>query len=339
MARLREQVNNAAIAFEAQEQIVARMDDFTPRQRVFAEYILQNPESLAFLSIRDLAQKAGVSQATIVRFCTNLGYEGYAQLAREVQQAIQVELGNVGRFHMARQMHRESGAGEPRSTFERIVAQESENLLGLSANIKIADFYRCLEMMEEADRFCIVGCLSSANLASFFGDMLGKVTPQVDVLRGHQVMTSNILRRMGPQSLMFLIAFPRYPRQTVQLGELAAARGARIVAITNSHISPVVPLADLVFLLPVGIPSFVDAYAAPIVFINALVTEFSERIPEQAQAALGDYDRYASRLDLFLYSGNKPQSALAAANRTKAGLSAASPKPSAAETPRGKPGK
>ena len=78
---------------------------------------------------------------------------------------------------------------------------------------------------------------------------------------------------------------------------MAKERGAKIVAITNSHISPVVPLADLLFLLPLGMSSYVDAYAAPLVFINALITELSERDPAKTRAALAQYDDYLSKLD------------------------------------------
>ena len=63
----------APLTLSILEQIRDRIDQFTPRQRQAAEYILQNPEDLAFMSIADLSRQAGVSQATIVRFCNTLG--------------------------------------------------------------------------------------------------------------------------------------------------------------------------------------------------------------------------------------------------------------------------
>jgi DNA-binding MurR/RpiR family transcriptional regulator len=300
MDRRKTQSESAPIALEVLDQITERMDAFTPRQRAFAEYVLQNPENLAFLSITDLAKEAGVSQATIVRFCNGLGYDGYAHLAREAQQAIQTELSTAGRFRLVRRMGREDITDHGTSAFERIIGHEIENLINLSKGIKSADFYRCVEMMAEADRICIIGCMASSSLAIFFGYMLSKIFPHVDVLHSRALMTSAVCQRLTEKSLAFLISFPRYPRETVGLGRLAAERGARLVAITNSHISPVVPLATLSFFLPVSIPSFVDAYAAPIVFINALITELSERDPERTQQALGEFDQYASGMDLFL---------------------------------------
>jgi len=287
------------IRFEVVEEIAKKLESLTPQQRVFAEYLLPSPESLAFLSITDLAKEAGVSEATIVRFCHALGYEGYASLSREIQQTIQVELGTVGRFRLVREMRRESAEVVPASNFERVVNFEIENLVRLSKSVKTEEFYRCIKMMADADRIVIVGCLSSNSLATYFGQALSKIVNQVDIVTGYDVLTSAVLQGLTRNSLAFLISFPRYPKMTVALGRLAALQGAQLVAITNSHISPVVPLADLSFTLQVGIPSFVDAYASPVVFINALLTELSEQHPNSSQQALMGYDAYAEQMDLF----------------------------------------
>jgi DNA-binding MurR/RpiR family transcriptional regulator len=159
--------------------------------------------------------------------------------------------------------------------------------------------------MAKADRVSIVGCLSSTSLATYFGYTLSKILPQVDIIHGQGVMTSAILHRLTSKSLVFLISFPRYPRETFEIGRIATEKQAKIIAITNSHVSPVMSLASLAFILPIGIPSYVDAYASPIVFINALITELSHKIPERAQQALSNFDDYAIQTGLFLKSRSK----------------------------------
>jgi DNA-binding MurR/RpiR family transcriptional regulator len=89
---------------------------------------------------------------------------------------------------------------------------------------------------------------------------------------------------------------------TLEIGRFAAEKQAKIIVITNSHICPAMPLASLAFILPVGIPSYVDAYASPIVLINALITELSHKIPQSAQQALSNFDDYALQTDLLLKS-------------------------------------
>jgi DNA-binding MurR/RpiR family transcriptional regulator len=287
------------------EKLKQEIDSFTPRQRGLAEFILQNPESLAFLTITDLAKKVGVSEATITRFCGTLGYDGFAHLCREVQETIQSELSTVGRFQLVRTMGRHSIENPSPSAFERVLSNEIDNLVNLSRNIRSADFYRCVDLMTEADRICIIGAMASGSLADYFGYMLGKIFPRVDVLKGHGGKASAISNSLGQQSLAFLISFPRYPKVTVELGQWVAQRGAKIVAITNSPVSPVVPLAAMTFLIPIGIVSFVDAYAAPMAFLNALVTELSERNPDATQQSLNQFDEYVSRQGIFLKSSAK----------------------------------
>jgi DNA-binding MurR/RpiR family transcriptional regulator len=287
------------------EKLKQNIDNFTPRQRALAEFILQNPESLAFLTITDLAKKVGVSEATITRFCSTLGYDGFIHLCREVQEAIQSELSTVGRFQLTQKRDRRYVETQAASTFERIFSTEIDNLISLSRNIRTDDFYRCVDLMSEADRICIVGSMASSCLASYFGYMLKKIFPEVDVLHNQGGMAAAVLNHLTPKSLVFLISFPRYPKVTVELGQLTAQKAAHIIAITNSPVSPIVPLADIAFFIPLGIVSFIDAYAAPIAFLNALITEFSERNPEATQQSLKFFDEYVSRAGLFIKSSSK----------------------------------
>lgn len=281
------------------ERIKSRMAEFTPRQRALAEYIIQHPESVGFLTINELAKKAGVSEATIVRFCHIIGYKGYAHLGREIQENIQSQLGTEGRFTLT---HRQSGcvSSDSTSAFERVLAHEMCNMARLSKNIKKTEFYRVVKWMAEADRIIISGSMGSGSLAKYFGYMLAKILPQVEVLDAPGTIPFNVLSRLSSDSMVFLIAFPRYPRITVEIGRWLAGKGAKIVAITDSHLSPVVSVADVSFLISVGITSFVDSYAAPMTFINALVTELSESNPVESQQRLREFDKYASEMQMFV---------------------------------------
>jgi DNA-binding MurR/RpiR family transcriptional regulator len=287
------------------EKLKRKIDSLTPRQRALAEFILQNPESLAFLSITDLAKRVGVSEATITRFCSSLGYSGFIHLCREVQEAIQSELGTVGRFQLVQKRNHHSVESQSPSTFEKVFETEINNLINLSRSIRTADFYHCVDMMGKADQICIVGSMASSCLASYFGYMLKKIHPKVDVLHGQGGMAANVLKYISAKSLVFLISFPRYPKATIEIGKLAAVKTDRIVAITNSPISPIVPFAKIAFFIPLGIVSFIDAYSAPIAFLNALITKFSEIDPVATQKSLKLFDEYVSEAGLFFKTGLK----------------------------------
>ena len=283
--------------------IKAKLDQFTPTQHLLADYILQNPESVLFMTIVELAKAAQVSEASIVRFCSLIGYSGYTQLTKEAQQLIHSQMSTAGRFELARdRLHKTTPTdkhSQYRPEFPRILIHEMENLNRLAESIRIDDFNRTIELLIQADRIVIVGCLASSSLAEHFGYMLSKILPQVDVIRSESHTSSAKIMRLSSKSIAFLLAFPRYPTQTLRLGEQMAATDTRIVSITDSHLSPLNSLGSIVFHIHVGIPGYVDAYAAPLTFINALCTELAERYPDQAVECLDRYDRYAENANLF----------------------------------------
>jgi DNA-binding MurR/RpiR family transcriptional regulator len=295
---------NTALASKLRARIQEAGERLTPRQQALADYITRNPESLAFSGITKLSEESGISQATIVRFARKLGFGGYSDLVRHAQQQLQSELGTVGRFRLVHR-DRETRQEEGGSSFERVVSQEMENLVRLIRNVRREDFYHCVDRMEKADRIFIIGCMGDAILATFFSNMLSKIYTDVELITGEDPVTPSRFTRMSEASLAFVIAFPRYPRETVKWGKLVSKNGGQLVTITDAPLFPLAPSADLAFFLPIGITSFVDAYASPVALINALVTELSERNPERTQQSLLEYDACVSEADLFVSVGRQ----------------------------------
>jgi len=291
------------VEMEFLKAIRNKMGQFTPAQLLLAEYILHNPESILFFSINELAKVAKTSQATIVRFCNLIGYDGYSQITKEAQQIMHSQMSTAGRFKLA-QFRRTNVSTKRTSTkatsaFERILAHEQENLIHLANSVKVREFQNTADALIKADRAVIIGCMASASLAAHFGRMLGKVFPQVDVIDSEGVSESARLMRCTKKSIVFLLAFPRYPNATVKFGRAALNMGAKIISITDSHLSPISNLGDLTFHIHVGIPSYVDAYAAPLTFINALCAEIAEKMSVKAAASLDRYDRFVEDFNLF----------------------------------------
>lgn len=297
----KERIKNkkSEIAKPIVKKIKVMINDFTPRQKLVAKYFINHWESFGFQSINDLAKSIGVSEATIVRFCNALGYEGYAQLGRKVQEDIQSNLSSIGRFSLAYSSSH-SITDKPRSAFERVLMREMNNLTELPKKIQMEDYFRCIQWMEKADQVVIVGCLASASLANYFGFMLSKILPSVKIVDGLRSMVETGLHGFGTKTLVFLISFPRHPRFTLEIGKWIKKKKVKIVALTNSHASPLVNIADISFTIPVGIASFVDTFAGPVTFINALVTELSERIPQLTQPRLEEYEDYADAMEFFM---------------------------------------
>lgn len=309
---------------EVLDRIRDRLTDFTPVQRVLAEYLLLTPEALLFMSINELAAEAGVSQATIVRFSNTLGYTGFAALAREARQVMQGQISSVGRFQLVRSARREGASGEMAqqgaSAFGRILNHELDNLRKLGESIRADDFNRAVDMLLTARRVLVIGCMSSASLADLFGRTLSKILPEVDVIDGEGVLRSSCLSRLDRDSVVFVLCYSRYPAATDRLARAAAAAGARLVVVTDNHSSPLSGRYELTFHVETGISSFLDSQAAPLTFLNALCAEAAERNPELAEKALARYDRWAVDNELFIKQVRRGRPGRVSTELTREGL-------------------
>jgi len=286
------------IAPEVIERIRCMMDAFTKSQRILAEYIIQRPEKVGFLSIKELSQAAGISVATVIRLCNTLGYSGYTELGREVQGSIQNELSVLGRFNLG-QGGFKSKIDKTQTAFERVLSLEIESLNQLNKSINKSDFFKCLEWMSKADHVVIIGTMASVSLVEYFGYAVSKVLPSVRRVTSVNGQDSDFLKGLGPDSLVFLIAFPRYPKTTVALGNLARDQGCKIIALTDSNQSPIIHLAQIAFLISISAISFVDAYAAPVMFINGLITEFAEKYSQESEKAMTSFEKFTDGMNIW----------------------------------------
>ncbi|WP_299980839.1 MurR/RpiR family transcriptional regulator [Desulfobacula sp.] len=285
-----------AVAQKVMKRIHAKMNDFTRRQRFLAEYMIKFPEKIGYLSIAKLAEASGVSVATIVRFCNTLGYKGYIELGREVQKSIQFEMSTIMRFGIGRESVKNAHQD---STFERIINIEMDSIEQMSNSVKRDDVDTCISMMSAAKNMTIIGNMGSASLASYFGYAASKVFRSVNVINQVCADSPHLINDLNRDSLVFLIAYPRYPESTLGFGRLCKEKGCKIISITNTNNSPVIHLSDLVFHIPISMTSIVDSFAAPITFIHALIAEYSIRFPKKTKDYLNSFEQYTKSMMIW----------------------------------------
>lgn len=289
---------NGIIARKVINLIHSKMNAFTKSERFLAEYIINFPEKIGYLSITQLAEASGVSVATIVRFCNKLGYNGYAELGREVQKSIQFELSTLMRFGIGREFVKNQVGGQE-STFQRIIRTEMDNMEQMSNSVNRNDLEACINWMSAAENVIIIGSMGSAALASYFGYAASKVIETVITINQVGAESPNLIKKINRNSLVFLIAFPRYPESTLMFAHLCKEKGCKIVSITNDNHSPAVHLSDMVFIISVGVASIVDSYSAPLTFIHALIAEYSIRFPEQTNDLLNSFEQYTKTMNIW----------------------------------------
>ena len=289
--------SSAIIPAELLNNIERLYPSFSKGLQSVADYILHNPATFCFLPVQELARRANVSHATVLRFCKALGYSGFLEFSREVQQIVQAGLSSVNRFDLTKDYL--DSPREKQTMFATALDMEIQTLVATARSIPYEEIDRCVAMMLRADHIFIVGAMASCSLALHLEQTLSRATSNAYLVPSWSAQAVAMLSRVTPQSLVIAVAFPRYPMLTLDFVKAARETNCSVIAITNSQHSPLAKLADRSLYVPVPMLSYIDLYAAPIAVCTGLILEYSSRDPQKTAEHLSMFDKTATRQHLF----------------------------------------
>lgn len=247
-------------------RIDAKMSTFSKGQKLIAEFIEQHYDRAAFLTASKLGELVGVSESTVVRFATELGYGGYPELQKAMQEMIKDKLTSVQRIDVT-----VAKIGEG-SVLDTVLSQDILKIRRTLEETSREDFERAVESVINAENIYIFGVRSSSSLAGFLGYyfdlILGNVHIVTDSSRSGMY---EALLRISEKDAIIGISFPRYSRTAAEAMTFAKSRGAATIAITDSLLSPLAQSAESVLLARSDMASVVDSLVAPLSLINALI--------------------------------------------------------------------
>ncbi|MDO6354449.1 MurR/RpiR family transcriptional regulator [Caloramator sp. CAR-1] len=234
-------------------------------QKIIAEYILKHYDKAAFMTAAKLGQTVGVSESTVVRFANELGFSGYPSLQKELQELIKNKLTSVQRIEITNDLIDEE------NPLRSVLKADMENIRVTLEKINQNTFDEVVHEILKAKRIYIVGFRSSQALVEFMGFYLNLILDNVRVVsRGVSDIFEQLLR-VGDGDLVIGISFPRYSTRTIEALKFSKDRGAKVVAITDSLLSPLASHADYTLIAQSNMVSFVDSLVAPLSLINALI--------------------------------------------------------------------
>lgn len=239
--------------------------NFSKGQRKIADYLQEHYDTAAFLTAARLGEIVGVSESTVVRFATQIGYDGYPYLQKAMQEMIRDTLNSVQRIEVTT-----GRIGD--DVVENVLNQDIDKIKRTIEEVSRADFSSTVDAIIHADNIYVFGVKSASYIASFFAYYLDLIFGNVHMLNStSKTTTYEKLFRIGKNDVMIGISFPRYSTMAVDAMSFAHERGAKVIALTDSMISPLVKDADYVLLARSDIASVVDTLVAPLSLINALL--------------------------------------------------------------------
>jgi len=245
-------------------RINANYKKMSKGQKLIAEYILNNYDKAAFMTASKLGQKVGVSESTVVRFANVLDYDGYPKLQKALQELIRTKLTTVQRIEMTSELDRSV-------IVKNVLKADMNNIRSTIEEVNNEIFEKVVDSIFQANSIYILGLRSAAPLAQFTGYYLNFIFDNVRVVTSgvNDIFEQLIHIRSG--DLLIGISFPRYASRAIEAMAFAKERGAKTVALTDSHLSPLTTHADLSLLARSDMASFVDSLVAPLSLINALI--------------------------------------------------------------------
>ncbi|WP_300383544.1 MurR/RpiR family transcriptional regulator [Clostridium sp.] len=276
--------------------IQSRFSKLSKGQKLIAEYILKNYDKAAFMTAAKLGISVGVSESTVVRFANELGFTGYPKLQKALQELIKNKLTTVQRLELSNDYISEGYA------LKGVLKADIENIRSTLEKINYNSFEEIINKIFEAERIYIIGLRSSTALAEFLGFYLNIILQNVKTV-GYGI--SDIFEQMinvGDGDLVIGIGFPRYASRTIDALAFAQDRGASVVAITDSLLSPLATKADYSLIAQSNMASFVDSLVAPLSVINALIIAVGMREKKSITEIFSSLEKIWTEYNVYSYN-------------------------------------
>ena len=270
------------------------MSSFSKGQKRIAGYILENYDKAAFMTASKLGKLVGISESTVVRFASELGYDGYPSMQRALQEMIRSRLTSTQRIQAAGDLlDREDLLGA-------VLQSDIDKLREIVGEADRAEFDNVVERIMRARHIYILGVRSSSFVAGYLNFYMHLLCENVTLVQSNAAgEIFEQLFRIGPEDVMIAISFPRYSKVTMNTVKFAQDRGASIIAITDNELSPVYQMSDAALLAPWEMISFVDSMVAPLSLINALLVALAHRMGTDVSTTFAELEDIWNEYGVF----------------------------------------
>jgi len=293
-----------------EKDIIMRMNEKYPRMskshKAIAAYIADHYEQAVFMTAARLGKAIGVSESTVVRFATGLGYDGYPQFQRVLEDWVKDKLNRV------QKVGTKYGKSSQAEIISSVLNADMEKIEDSLRNIDPVAFAAAVDIIVEAKSVYIIGLRSCEPLAEFLNFYLNMIRDRVILLKTTSVTeVFEQMIRISDADAIIGISFPRYSMRTLKAMEFARDKNARVITITDTVHSPMNLYSSCNLLARSDMVSIVDSLVAPLSLINALVVALCLKCPEavrenleQLESAWNNYQVYLN--DEINFIDDKP---------------------------------
>ena len=264
----------------------AQYQKFSKGQQKLAAYIQENYDKAAFLTAAKLGETVGVSESTVVRFAIYLGYKGYPEFQKALEELVRTILNSIQRMEVT------YGKVPQSEILDTVLHSDIDKIKMTLDAVDHEAFELAVETILQAKNIYIVGIRSCAPLAGFLAFYLNLIFDSVRLLNTNSASELfEQMIRIGEEDVIIGISFPRYSMRTLKALEFANNRNAKVITLTDSIHSPMNLYSSCNLIARSDMASIVDSLVAPLSVINALVVALSMRKQKDVVATLESLEK------------------------------------------------
>lgn len=267
---------------------------FSKGQRRIASYITESYDKAAFMTASRLGKTVGVSESTVVRFAVELGFDGYPEMQKVMQEMVMNRLTSVQRIEVANDR-----IGN-QDVLTKVLQADADKLRQTAETVSREHFRSAVDSILKARKIYVLGVRSAAPLANFAGYYMNYMFEDVRVVTvsGAGEMFENLVN-ITPEDVVIAFSFPRYSSATLKAAQYCRGVGATVIGITNSNLSPLAQHSDYVLIAKSDMVSLVDSLVAPLSVVNALLVALASAREKEVQKSLGTLERVWEEYNIY----------------------------------------
>lgn len=275
--------------------ITDQFESLSPQLRLAARFAIDNPDEIAVNSMRNVAAKAGVQPGTMLRLAQQLGFAGYDQLRDLFRKRVKAGVGSTwsGR---ARSLRKSGAASSGHTLIDRLVADEHDNLQKTFDAETAKSLRQACQIIGSSRLVYVLGLRSLFPVAFYFHYVCRMFMGKTVLLTGTGGTFADDLRRVEKGDTVVAFSYHPYARDSVKAVAFAAKRGARVIAVTDSRVSPIIAPAKVGIVVSNTTPSLFPTILPAFAVAQALATLLVQESGEETMANLA---RTESQLSAF----------------------------------------
>ena len=260
-----------------------------------AQFITEHYDQAVFMTAAKLGAELGISESTVVSFAAGIGYEGYPEFQKALEEWVKGQLNSVQKMGV------KYGGSTQSEIVTSVLSADIEKIQDTIASLDPNAFETAVKTILEAETLYIVGLRSCEPLARFLHFYVNMIRGNVCLLSTTSVteMFEQMIR-INEKDAIIGISFPRYSMRTLKAMEFANDRNAKVIAITDNIHSPMNLYSSCNLFARSDMVSIVDSLVAPLSLINALVVALCLKRPEAVKENLEMLEEVWNNYQVYL---------------------------------------